>query len=452
MEPLSVQEEVCIEEKILIEEKAMIKDYERQPVPEGERQGWFTLGLVWIGGVISLSATALGGALGGGMSLNQAIISTLIGSFILAILSSICCIVGARTGLAMSLVSSYSLGKKGAMGVSIVTSVALFGWFGVQLDLFGDTLAQVIYNVLGLSVSPDIMIVFGGVLMTLTAMFGYKAIEKLSVAAVPLLAILLFGSLYIILKDFTFTQLMNAPVVGTPIPLGSAISMVIGSLAVGVIIGPDYSRYARTTKDAILSSTFGYFIGTVVVLGISAILAKATGESDIISILIGIGWGTGAMVVLILAQWTTNNTNIYSASLNFSILFKKIPKYVLTLGAGVIGTGLAIAGIYDNFISFLSFLSVLIPPVGGLYAADYFMNQKDYTFDNMDRIKEVRWPSLINWGISSAVAFLTTAPPTGMGIFTITGASGLDSFVVAFVIQIGINKFWHKNSILEEEK
>lgn len=436
----------------VLSEKSIIKDYEKQPVPESERKGWFTLGLVWIGGVISLSATALGGALGSGMPLDQAIISTLIGSLILAALSSICCVVGARTGLAMSLVSSYSLGKKGALLVSVVTAIALFGWFGVQLDLFGNTLALVINNVFGISINTNLLIVLGGILMTFTAMFGYQAIEKLSVVAVPLLGVLLFGSIFITMKSFTWAQLLSVPVQGTVIPLGSAISMVIGSLAVGVIIGPDYSRYVRTAKDAVLSSTFGYFVGTSVVLVISAILAKATGETDIISIFVGIGWGTGALVVLILAQWTTNNTNIYSASLNFSILMPNIPKYLLTLGAGAIGIGLAVAGIYDNFISFLSFLSVLIPPVGGLYAADYLMHQKEYTFENIDRIKDIRWLSILNWAISSLVAFLTSAPPLGLGAFRLTGASGLDSFVVAFILQIIINKIFKQDSILKEVK
>lgn len=439
-----------IADKEILEEKSIIKDYEKQPVPENERNGWFKLGLVWIGGVISLSATALGGALGSGMPLSQAIISTLIGSFILAILSSICCVVGSRTGLAMSLVSSYSLGKRGAMLVSLVTAIALFGWFGVQLDLFGDTLAQVILNVFNISLSSNLLIILGGALMTLTAMFGYKAIEKLSIFAVPLLGILLFGSLFITLNNFSVSELMNTPVTASAIPIGTAISMVIGSLAVGVIIGPDYSRYARTTKDAILSSTFGYFVGTVVVLIISAILAKATSETDIISIFIGLGWGTGAMVVLILAQWTTNNTNIYSASLNFSVIFSKIPKYILTIGAGIIGISLAILGIYDNFIMFLSFLSVLIPPVGGIYSADYFMNKEEYNFDNIDRIKDIRWLSIGNWVVSSLVALATTGAPVGFGIFRLTGASGLDSFVIAFIIQIGLNFALKGKSILKE--
>lgn len=431
-------------------EKSIINDYEKQPVPESQRQGWFKLGLVWIGGVISLSATALGGALGSGMDLNQAIISTVIGSFILAVLSSICCVVGTKTGLSMSIISSYSLGKRGAILVSLVTAVALFGWFGVQLDLFGDTLAKVILDVFNVSINSNVLIIFGGILMTLTATFGYKAIEKLSVLAVPLLVILLAASLLITLGKYPMEDLFNMPIAANPINLGTAISMVIGSLAVGVIIGPDYSRFARTTKDAILSSTFGYFVGTVLVLVISAILAKATGEIDIVSIFIGLGWGTGAMVVLILAQWTTNNANIYSSSLNFSIIFSRIPKYVLTMGAGVIGITLAVAGIYDKFILFLSFLSVLIPPVGGIYSADYLMNKKSYSFDNIDRIKDIRWLSIANWSIASFVAFATSAPPVGIGMFKFTGASGLDSFLVAFVIQLLVNIALKGKSILKE--
>jgi cytosine permease len=100
---------------------------------------------------------------------------------------------------------------------------------------------------------------------------------------------------------------------------------------------------------------------------------------------------------------------------------------------------------------FLSFLSVLIPPVGGIYAADYFMNKKAYSFDNIDRIKDVRWLSIANWAISSVVAFMTTAAPVGLGMLRLTGASGLDSFAVAFVIQIGLNLAFKGKSILKEE-
>lgn len=417
------------------EKNKLIDDYELEPVPDDKRKGWVKLTLVWIAGIIALSATALGGALGSGMSLNEAIVSTLIGTFLLSLISVICCIVGAKTGLSTSLVSSFALGRYGSMAVSVIIAISLFGWFGVQLDLFGSSLNKVILDVFNVNISPSLLMIIGGILMTITATIGYNAIEKLSVLAVPLLAILLIGSVYVVSSSFTYAELNAAPLTSTPLTIGMGISVVIGSLAVGAIIGPDISRYAKSVKDAVISSMLGYFVGYSIVLIISAILAKATSEVDVVAIMIGIGWGTGGMLVLILAQWTTNNTNLYSSALGFSVVFRRVPKYVLTIIAGLIGTAFAIAGIYTQFIPFLNVLSILIPPIGGVYTADFIFRHKQYSFNNIDKIPKIRLSSLLTWILASIVAFMTTPAPTGFGLFTLTGASGVDAFLFAFTLQ-----------------
>lgn len=432
-------------------ENKVIEDYELKPVPAEKRKGWFKLTMVWIAGIVALSATALGGALGSGMSLNQAIIVSLVGTFLLAMLSALCCVVGAKTGLSTALVSSFALGRYGSMAVSIIIAISLFGWFGVQLDLFGSSLHKVIIDVFGWNISSGTLMVFGGILMTVTACIGYNAIEKLSVVAVPLLAILLFGSVYMTSRKFSYDQLNHIPLTSDPLTIGMGISVVIGSLAVGAIIGPDISRYAKSVKDATIASVLGYFVGYSIVLFISAVLAKATSEVDVVAIMIGIGWGTGGMLVLILAQWTTNNTNLYSSALGFSVIFKKVPKYILTIIAGVIGTVFAIAGIYDNFIPFLNVLSILIPPIGGIYTADFIFRHREYSFRNIDNIPMIRIYSVINWIVASALAFMTTPSPTGFGLFTITGASGFDAFLLAFVIQIGIGLLEKKKKAVGKE-
>lgn len=417
------------------EKNKLIDDYELEPVPDDKRKGWVKLTLVWIAGIIALSATALGGALGSGMSLNEAIVSTLIGTFLLSLISVICCIVGAKTGLSTSLVSSFALGRYGSMAVSVIIAISLFGWFGVQLDLFGSSLNKVILDVFNVNIYPSLLMIIGGILMTITATIGYNAIEKLSVLAVPLLAILLIGSVYVVSSSFTYAELNTAPLTSTPLTIGMGISVVIGSLAVGAIIGPDISRYAKSVKDAVISSMLGYFVGYSIVLIISAILAKATSEVDVVAIMIGIGWGTGGMLVLILAQWTTNNTNLYSSALGFSVVFRRVPKYVLTIIAGLIGTAFAIAGIYTQFIPFLNVLSILIPPIGGVYTADFIFRHKQYSFNNIDKIPKIRLSSLLTWILASIVAFMTTPAPTGFGLFTLTGASGVDAFLFAFTLQ-----------------
>ncbi|TVT28928.1 cytosine permease [Salinicoccus cyprini] len=423
------------------EAQRLIEDYEVRPVPESERQGWLKLTMVWIAGIIALSATALGGALGSGMSLSQAIIVSLVGTFLLAILNILCGIPGNKTGLSTSMISSFAMGRYGAYLVSVVIAISLFGWFGVQLDLFGSSLLNVIQSVFGIEVNRTLLMVIGGILMTVTSMIGYKAIEKLSIVAVPLLGILLVGSTIIVLNNYSLSELNSAALAAEPITLGAGISLVIGSLAVGAIIAPDFSRYARGTKDTVISSLLGYFIGYSIVLLIAILLAKATTEVDVVAIMIGIGWGTGGMLVLILAQWTTNNTNLYSSALGFSVVFRSVPKYIITIFAGIVGTVFAITGIYTNFITFLNVLSIMIPPVGGIYAADFIMRRHAYDFAKIDLIKKVNYYSIGIWAIAIFLAFATSAPPLGFAWFTLTNAPAIDAFIVAFILQIGASKW-----------
>lgn len=422
-------------------QKKLIEDYEIKPVPEEERKSWFYLTMIWIAGVIALSATALGGALGSGMSLTQAVITAGIGCFLLAVFNALCGIVGNKTGLSVAMISTFTLGRYGSFIVSIVIAISLFGWFGVQLDLFGSSLYNVIIDVFGIEISRTWLMIFGGVLMTVTSMIGYKGLEKLSVVATPLLGVLLIGSGYMVLKNHNVNELNNAALSMDPITMGGGISLVIGSLAIGVIIAPDFSRYSKSSKDTVIASFLSYFLGYAVVLVLAVLLAKATNEVDVVAIMIGIGWGTGAMLVLILAQWTTNNTNLYSSSLGFSAVFKSVPKYIITIFAGIVGTALAVLGIYDNFITFLNILSIMIPPVGGLYVADFLLRRNRYNFNRMDKIIGLNIPSMGIWGIAILMAFMTSAPPLGLGMLTLTNAPAIDAFLVAFILQFIVSKF-----------
>lgn len=418
----------------------VVKDYEREPVPQDKRKGWFVLSIVWLGGIVALSAIILGGTLAGGLTMPQAILTTFIGTFLLAVLSALCGVVGAKTNLSTALVSTFALGKYGSYAVSIIIAISLFGWFGVQLDLFGASLAQVINNAFGIEVNTKILVLIGGVLMTTTAVIGYKAIEKLSLLAVPLLGILIIASMVKVLNSPGESQIANN-MFGEPLTIGVGVSLIIGSLAVGAIIGPDISRYAKTPKDAVISSFVGFFAGFSLVLIASAIIAKATTETDIVAIMLNLGWGTGALLVLILAQWTTNDNNLYSSALGFSVIFSKTPKFILTIIAGVVGTSFAVGGIYDNFIPFLIFLSSLIPPIGGIYVADYFVNKEKYSFENLGNMAAINLGSMSVWVVSSLVAFMTTPAPNGFGMFTLTGASGFDAFLVALILQGVVSKF-----------
>src|SRR5699024_7756250 len=159
--------------------------------------------------------------------------------------NALCGIVGNKTGLSVAMISSFTLGRFGSFIVSIVIAISLFGWFGVQLDLFGSSLYNIVLDVFGIEISRTWLMIFGGALMTITSMIGYKGLEKLSIVATPLLGVLLIGSGYVVLKNYNLNELNNAALTMDPITMGGGISLVIGSLAIGVIIAPDFSRYSK---------------------------------------------------------------------------------------------------------------------------------------------------------------------------------------------------------------
>ncbi|WP_246512319.1 hypothetical protein [Polycladomyces abyssicola] len=68
----------------------------------------------------------------------------------------------------------------------------MFGWFGVQAGFFGASAHTLLLEALGLS--PTVLAMVGGLLMTSTAMVGYRAIEWLNVWSVPLMVGILVGA------------------------------------------------------------------------------------------------------------------------------------------------------------------------------------------------------------------------------------------------------------------
>lgn len=428
-------------------------DYARIPVPEDKKRSWMGSAVVYIGCAISLSAFLLGGTLASGLTLTQSIIAVFVGTLLLAGMACICAQVAMYTGLSTPMIGKFTFGQKGAALCGLLYAMCAWGWFGVQAGLFGDTVAQM-YNLMTGNVMSGmtikVIVALGGMLMTSSAIFGFKSIEKLSWVAIPLIAILMLASLVVVLKGHTFSDLDNA-FITTQMTLGAGISIVIGSFAAGAVGSPDILRYAKNFKDTAKAMVVGLVVGFGITVIISAFCAKAVGDANIVTIMIGLGWGMLAMLVLVLAQWTSNDNNVYSGSLGFSVVFESIPKYQLAIMVGITGTLFAVLGISNQLIWFFSILGIFTPPIGGCYVADFYLNKKYYNFENLKNVPTVRKESMIAYLLAAGLGFLTTMPPTGLGLFNITTVPALDTFIAAFVFQIVSVKLLNKNHYKEAE-
>jgi cytosine permease len=429
------------------EEKA-ISDYAREAVPKELRRSWLSMFSVLIAIGVDLFSVLLGAQLANGMPLYEAILSVCIGSFLLAILCTICAIVGSSTNLSTSMITKYVFGKYGAQAFSIVIGISLLGWFGVQVGFFADNAHTVLQSVFNLSIDVKALSLIGGLLMMTTAIYGYRAIEKLSTWSVPFLLGLMLLTLFLTLKNHSLTfSIPNAGV----FTFGSAISLVISIFIVGATISPDISRWSRSKKDTIIATFFGILLGNSFMIIIAILMSKALGTDDMMKIFITLGLAIPGVLVLTLAQWTTNTTNLYSSSLGFSIVFTKISKAWLTVILGLIATSLAVFGIYDQFISFLNILAIVIAPIGGIYVSEYFFVKTEFKrYDKKLDAKSIVTRSIIAWVIGILITYFTTAQPTGLALFSLTTVSSLDGFLAGFVVQTVIGKVFSQKEFNQQ--
>lgn len=72
------------------------KEFLSTPVPKKDRRSFTSIGFVWVGWCISVSAFLTGGNIAAGSSFSQTVLSILLANLILAVVGILCGLVGYR--------------------------------------------------------------------------------------------------------------------------------------------------------------------------------------------------------------------------------------------------------------------------------------------------------------------------------------------------------------------
>jgi len=422
----------------------VLEDYGTKPVPDAEGRSWFTVGIIFWGVAFCLPAFLVTSFVASSVTLGTAVIAFLIGVLILTAITTATGLLGAHTRQSFGMSARYTFGKWGALVIQVAMFFAMWGWFGVQLGFFvaglGDGGLVFAFNAVGVGGIPAwLLMIIGGALMTTTAVFGFKAIERLTVVAIPLLLIIVIATIVRSYRGVSFAEAAAATAEGA-MPFGAAISIVVSSFAVGALAGPDLARYSKSKGHAAGGMIFGMGVGFFVVLVLAAIMVKGAGEMDFSKVMLrqpNTFWLILAIITILLAAWTTNDNNLYQGSLALNAVLTMIPKWLLTLLGGIVGTVFALIGINTagGFQTFLGIIAVVIPPAGAVMAVDYLLFRGDgYRSADYTNVPAFRVESVISWALGSAFGFLTN-----FNVFSFTGIIVLDSFIIAAVVHFIIS-------------
>jgi cytosine permease len=339
---------------------------------EQDRQGWGATAFITAGQWICIPALMVGGILVEGFSFAGLFFCVVLGGCIILLCACFVGIQSCRSGLPAVVMNADSLGVWGARCIpALLITMSSIGWFGTQTALCGASFSAMVAESLGISVPAWAATLLWGLITGIFAMQGYRVLRQFYYIITPALFLIV---LYGVLQALFFSEPGSLAALAAWHPprslsLLDAITMTVGTWAMGTYVAGDYCRYVKKPRDAVLGISLGLLAMPALLLG-GAALRIVTGSSDIIALLNGMGYHAMSLVFLLLSSWSINVLNAYYGGTAMSTLLG-LSEHHLGINAlltALTGTALGATGILSRFTDYLSLLSSFVPPLIGVLA------------------------------------------------------------------------------------
>ncbi|MGY1708140.1 cytosine permease [Geodermatophilus sp. SYSU D00758] len=379
---------------------AVDPDYPIDPVPAHARRSLFSLAVVLLGFTFFTPTMLAGAQVGTAFPLGPLVGVLLLGSAVLGGYVAVIGAIGARTGLTTVMMCRYTLGTRGSKLASLLLGGTQVGWYGVTVaTLAGLTASALGWEGDGAEIA---LMVVGGAVMGVTAYYGYKGMYALSLVSVPLMLVLAGWVTWRSLEEVGGWSGLAAIEPTGSMTVALAVTVIVGTFASGGTQAPNWTRFARTPGAGFWACLVAFLIGELLMLGFGAIGALSFGEGDFVLVLYQLGLVGWGLVFLVANLWTTNDNTAYNFGVAGAEIADSRSKKPFVVGGVVLGTLLAVTGIYDNLIGYLSWLGVLIPPLGGVIIGDFLARWRGGMARAAAELPGVEWR---NVGVYAVAAF-----------------------------------------------
>lgn len=413
---------LVMEEKKNVTVESNADEYSKSPVPATARKSFLSVLIISLGYVFVVTSMQAGSSIGVGLSFGNMVWAVLVSSAILTVLSCIMGVMAAKSGLNFGLMARYSFGKVGTWIPVLIVAVTTIGWFSIDAYLIGDSAHRLF------SWMPTLVVcVLAGIGMTITASKGTRWMNMLSNIAVPVVLIFGFISIIRAFQDVGGVAGINAIVKEDTLTFAKAVSLGVGSYAVGsVMFTPDIMRFAKSAKASVIAMIITIMIGNSFMVFFGAIGSVVYNDPDIMGVLALQGLLAPAFLVMVLNIWSTAQGCVYSGSMSLSSVVK-VPRDKLTFVFGLLGTILGCVGFYNLFGDYINFLSATVPPLTGIIFADYLTKyNKGYT--DLESLPRADIGGFVAWILAFASTYINFFLPS------------VNCVIVAFVVKVIFNK------------
>lgn len=413
-------------------------DYPLSEVPRSDRKGLVSTSLVLLGFTFFTSTMWAGGTLGEAFAIGELLWIILAGNLLLGGYAATLAYIACKSGLNSVLMGRFCFGEVGSKLSDAILGFTQIGWYAWGTA----TIALVLVKTTGIpeAYTTPLMVVFG-LAFCLTAMVGYRGLDLLSRFAVPAMLVFILISLYKGLIDVGGLEGLTSQTPTATLNVTAAITIVFGTFVSGGTQATNWSRFASTPKVAVIATLAAFFVGNGLMVLTGALGALIYQQADIVDVLLAQGFVVLAVLMLFLNIWTTQDNTIYNFAVAGCNLLRTDKRRIVTVSGALIGTVLAIGGMYNLLIPFLVLLGTFIPPIGGVIMADFWLKHKgQYPALADARLPAFNWQGLGAYVIGSAAAYASPVLPPLVGVLAAVIGYGALSYLPSRSAAVAVAK------------
>jgi len=402
-------------------------DYPLSEVPVSERRGLLPILLVLTGFTFFTATMWAGGTLGAAFPLSELLLVITLGNLLLGAYAATLGYIAYKSGLNTLLMGRFCFGEKGSKLSDFILGFTQIGWYAWGTA----TIAIVLVKTTGISSTFEIpMMIFFGFAFCITAMIGFRGLEMLSRIAVPVMMLFILISLYTGMVDVGGFSGLAAMTASGDMSFAAGITVVIGTFISGGTQATNWSRFASSGKVAVLATLAAFFVGNGLMVLTGALGSLIYQQADIVDVMIAQGFVVLAVLMLFLNIWTTQDNTIYNFAVAGCNLIRTEKRKLVTVTGALIGTILAVGGMYNYLIPFLILLGTFIPPIGGVIMADFWIrHQGEYPKLASITLPDFNWLGLTAYVLGAAAAYFSPFLPPIVGV----GVAALVYFILLSV-------------------
>jgi cytosine permease len=391
------------------------------------RQNWMQLSAVQAGGAICLPVFVVGHALAQQEGIPSALFAIGLGNAFLLVLALIGASYSSEKRLSTVECAVECFGSIGKGFFSAAMVVSMVGWFAIQLHLMALSLDELTPFSVGIWGSLCL-----GAVMTLLGMRGLQGLKRLATISMPLLLLTIgFGLTDTSISDLKSIDDFHLSTTGVSLVLACSIAAVIDL--------PTFFRVSLSRKDAVIAVCVLFGLVIPFVEGVGVILFASQGNASFLDLLMhahaSYGWKLWVLGFVLLAGWTTNSANLYSATVSLGPALSNVSFANRALMLGSAGTLLSCLPLMEGLEGILQPVGVVLASMGAVLTVSFLFEAKappQFAF--------------LAWGVGAATG--------GVSVFgySLTGIAVLDAFAASLIMMGGIRAipFLKQERIIDE--